>query len=235
MIPMRRDRPAEDRWRPSLPMLGAAVAALGAGGVLGWHVFADDAAASGHGPALAAAATPAPAALPAMTAALQPVATGPVPVVAPMPPATMPTWAPAVRASPPAAPAPDPTQDLAAYLAPGERPTMAEIIRRLREAGVTGGIAAFPPPGTRPPRIGLAVPEGFELPPGYVRHHQSTDDGQPIEPMLMFAPGARFVDAAGQPVAIPDDRIVPPELAPPGLPLRTIAVPAPRDAGTPAR
>lgn len=234
MIPMRRDRPAEDRWRPSLPMLGAAVAALGAGGVLGWHVFAHDAAASGR-----AAATPAPAVSPATAAAPQPTTTGLAAVATPMPPATLPTWAshsaPAVPASPPAAPAPDPTQDLAAYLAPGERPTMAEIIRRLREAGVTGGIAAFPPPGTRPPRIGLAVPEGFELPPGYVRHHQSTDDGQPIEPMLMFAPGARFVDAAGQPVAIPDDRIVPPELAPPGLPLRTIAVPAPRDAGTPAR
>jgi hypothetical protein len=75
--------------------------------------------------------------------------------------------------------------------------------------------------------VGLAVPEDFALPPGYVRHHQSTDDGQPIEAMLMFAPDYQPLDANGRPVVVPADRVVPPELAPPGLPIRRITIPAP--------
>jgi hypothetical protein len=67
---------------------------------------------------------------------------------------------------------------------------MAEVITRLNEAGVSTGLGAFSPPGTRPPLIGLAVPEDYALPPGYVRHHQATDDGQRIEAILMFAPGS---------------------------------------------
>jgi hypothetical protein len=146
--------------------------------------------------------------------------------------------APAAAASPPlpqATPAPgardpndDPTPDLTAYLNPGEKPTMNEVIDRLRRAGVTTGVAAFNPPGTKPPLVGLAVPEDFALPPGYVRHHQTTDDGQDIEPVLMYAPDhPRFVDAARQPIGTARDRIVPPEQAPPGLPLRKVVVPAP--------
>ena len=122
----------------------------------------------------------------------------------------------------------DQTPDLTAYLNPGEKPTMNEVIDRLRRAGVTTGVAAFNPPGTKPPMIGLAVPEDFALPPGYVRHHQNTDDGQDIEPILMYAPDhPRFVDAARQPIGTPRDRIVPPEQAPPGLPLRRVVIPAP--------
>jgi hypothetical protein len=79
--------------------------------------------------------------------------------------------------------------------------------------------------------VGLAVPEGFELPAGYVRHHQATDDGQRIEAILMFSPDYQWFDAAGQPIQLPPDRVVPPELAPPGLPIRRIVVPAPVEPG----
>jgi hypothetical protein len=128
-------------------------------------------------------------------------------------------------------PGSDPTPDLADYLNPGEAPSMAEVIARLHAAGVRSGLGAFNPPGTRPPLVGLAVPEDFELPPGYVRHHQATDDGQRIEAILMFAPDLQLVDRAGRPVPMPADRVVPPELAPPGLPIRRIAVPAPVPPG----
>jgi hypothetical protein len=43
------------------------------------------------------------------------------------------------------------------------------------------------------------------------------------------------VDAAGQPIAIPKDRVVPPELAPPGMPVRRIKIPAPVEAGATGR
>jgi hypothetical protein len=123
----------------------------------------------------------------------------------------------------------DPTPDLSSYVPRGAKPTMNEVIKRLHEAGVYTGLAAFNPPGTRPNLVGLAVPENFPLPKGYVRHHQSTDDGQTVEPILMFAPDFQMLDAAKQPVAMPADRIVPPELAPPGLPIRRIVIPAPLD------
>jgi hypothetical protein len=120
----------------------------------------------------------------------------------------------------------DQTPDLADYVNEGERPTMAEVIDRLHLAGITSGLGAFSPPGTRPPLVGLAVPEGFDVPDGYVRHYQATDDGQRIEAILMFAPDRQFFDAAGRPIAIPPDRVVPPEFAPRGLPLRRIVIPA---------
>ena len=40
------------------------------------------------------------------------------------------------------------------------------------------GIALFPPLGTDPLKRGILVPEDFELPEGYVRHYQATDDGE---------------------------------------------------------
>lgn len=116
--------------------------------------------------------------------------------------------------------------DIATYVSPGDpEPTAAELIRALRASGEHGGIAAFNPPGTSPPLPGLAVPDDFELPPGYVRHHQATDDGQTIEAILMYSPDYRFLDADGREIAIPEDRVVPPELAPPGLPLRLVDIP----------
>jgi hypothetical protein len=88
--------------------------------------------------------------------------------------------------------------------------------------GEQAGMAAFPPPGTKPIKRGLVVPDDFELPPGYVRHYQTTDDGRPLLPILMFHPDFAGVDENGNPIAVPEDRIVPPELAPPGLPLHTL-------------
>ena len=127
----------------------------------------------------------------------------------------------------------DPTRDISSYIMRGENPTMPEVIERLHKAGVHTGLGAFSPPGTRPAMIGLAVPEDFVLPEGYVRHHQATDDGQRIEAILMFAPDHQFFDANKQPIVIPKDRLVTPELAPPGLPIRRIVVPAPIETGRP--
>ena len=121
----------------------------------------------------------------------------------------------------------DPTRDLTSYVARGEKPTVAEVIDRLHQAGVYSGIGAFNPPGTRPAMIGLAVPEDFVLPKGYVRHHQATDDGQRIEAILMFAPDYQPLDANNQPIEVPKNRVVPPELAPAGLPIRRITLPTP--------
>jgi hypothetical protein len=102
------------------------------------------------------------------------------------------------------------------------------VIDALNRAGIHDGIAAFPPPGTDPPRGGVIVPDEWELPEGYVRHHQTTDDGQPLPPILMFHPDYTFTDEQGNPVAIPPDRVVPPELVPPGFPVRMLEIP-PRD------
>lgn len=146
------------------------------------------------------------------------------------------THTPRTTAQPPqasATPAPegdaDPTADLSSHVPRGATPTMNEVIERLHQAGIRTGLAAFNPPGTKPPLVGLAVPEGFPLPDGYVRHYQSTDDGQNIEPILMYAPARKFVDASGQPIAVPEDRVVPPELAPAGLPIRKVVIPAPTE------
>jgi hypothetical protein len=87
------------------------------------------------------------------------------------------------------------------------------------------GMALFPPPGTEPLRSGILVPEDFPLPEGYVRHHQATDDGESLPAILMFHPDYEWVDDAGRKLAIPADRIVPPELAPPGLPIRMLELP----------
>lgn len=122
--------------------------------------------------------------------------------------------------------------DLAEVIPPGApEPSMGEVIEGLRAAGIRSGLAAFNPPGTSPPLVGLAVPPEFPLPEGYVRHHQVTDDGQDIEPILMFHPDYQFVDAAGRTVSLPPDRVVPPHLAPPGLPLRQVRIPPPRAQG----
>lgn len=153
------------------------------------------------------------------------------------PPAAAPAPHPVAAQGPPGAagrapaPAPegdaDPTRDLSSYVPRGANPTMAEVIEGLHQRGIRTGLGAFSPPGTSPPLTGLAVPEDFVLPKGYVRHHQATDDGQRIEAILMFAPDFQLLDAAGRPLAMPENRVVPPELAPPGLPVRRIAIPPP--------
>ena len=200
--------PPSDRWRRV-----AAGAALIAGVALAsWLLWPRPPSAP---PADAAADAPAPAA-PAPAASPRPAAV-PAPAAAPGDPAVE-------------------GRDLADVLrlAPGEPvPSMGQVIARLRAEGIRTGLAAFNPPGTSPPLVGLAVPEDFPLPEGYVRHHQVTDDGQPIEPILMFSPDYAFYDAQGRPLPIPPDRVVPPQWAPPGLPLRWITIPPPR-AATPA-
>jgi hypothetical protein len=216
-------------WGPSLGLLAVAVGIVF--GALAWWWTA-----SGTPAPAAQAAPPAAAPLHGTTSAAAPIAAAPVVAAASSAPAALPP-----RPSPAATPAiprtrdpnGDQTPDLSDYVNPGERPTMAHVIERLHQAGVYTGLGAFSPPGTRPPLLGLAVPEDFVLPDGYVRHHQATDDGQRIEAILMFAPDRQFFDAAGRPVEVPKDRVVPPELAPPGLPIRRVAVPPPTEPGRP--
>jgi hypothetical protein len=211
-------------WRPSLVYLAIAVAILAVGvSVLSFPSPARDPAvvpvvpsASPHVETAVAAATSRGAASSAASAA----------------PARA-TVAPPARAevSRVRDPNGDLTPDISDFVNKGEKPSMAEVIDRLHQAGVTSGLGAFSPPGTRPPLIGIAVPEDYPLPPGYVRHYQATDDGQRIEPILMFAPDHQLFDAEHRPIAMPKDRVVPPELAPPGLPIRRIVIPAPSEPG----
>jgi hypothetical protein len=223
-------------WGPS-PWYLAIGAGLVAGALAWWWTSTapstSDADAGGTAPPpalVSAAASGPPAATLVRVAA---AASGAAPVAPAMPATTLPAAPSAPRIPRLRNPNGDQTPDLADYVNDGEKPTMAEVIDRLHQAGVHTGLGAFNPPGTRPPLIGLAVPEGFVLPAGYVRHYQATDDGQRIEAILMFAPDYQLVDAAQQPVAMPKDRVVPPELAPPGLPIRRIVVPAPIDSSRP--
>lgn len=112
-----------------------------------------------------------------------------------------------------------------------ERREKTEAPYTLNPPGEHAGIDAFPPPGTKPIKRGIIVPDDFELPQGYVRHYQTTDDGRSLPPILMFHPDAAGVDENGNPVLAPEQRIVPPDLAPPGLPHRMLD--ETRDAGEP--
>jgi len=87
------------------------------------------------------------------------------------------------------------------------------------------GITLFPPRGTKPLKRGIVVPDDFDLPPGYVRHYQTTDDGKRLPPVLMFHPDYHPVDERGRPIPVPADRIVPREFAPPGMPIRMLDLP----------
>ena len=110
---------------------------------------------------------------------------------------------------------------------PEGKPELAakDAIAALRAAGIRDGIAVFPPPGTDPPKSGIIVPDDWVLPEGYVRHYQTTDEGESLPPILMFHPDYEFVDESGEPVAVSEDRVVPPELAPPGIPVRMLDIP----------
>ena len=221
-------------WRPSAGYLAVALAIVA--GALAYGLMPSPV--PPPGPAAAGSAAQAPLPI----ASTRPVMVAPQPAAASSPAVAAPVRA-AVGSVPASAPRiarlrdpdGDLTPDLSDYVNEGEKPTMGEVIDRLHQAGVYGGLGAFSPPGTRPPLVGLAVPEDFNLPEGYVRHHQATDDGQRIEPILMFSPDLAFIDAQ-QRVPVPLDRIVPPELAPPGLPIRRIAIPAPvAEPGRPGR
>ena len=106
----------------------------------------------------------------------------------------------------------------------------APLIGALNAAGVHEGIAAFPRPGTDPPKRGIIVPDDFELPAGFVRHFQSTDDGIALPPILMFHPDFDFVGPNDEPIELPPDLVVPPELAPPGMPIHMLEIPEPGHA-----
>jgi hypothetical protein len=100
-----------------------------------------------------------------------------------------------------------------------------DAIPALIAAGETGGITVFPLPGTKPIKRGLVVPDDFPLPEGYVRHYQTTDDGEQLPAILMFHPDYDFVNDRGEPIAVPADRVVPADLAPPGLEPKMLDVP----------
>jgi hypothetical protein len=212
--------PQRDRWGPSIGLLLVALGLVD-GAVAGWWS------------ATSPSPTPPEAAAPAASDAASMRLASATPAPAPAPARATPARdAPSPASAGPRIPrvrprGTDQSPDITDYINDGEKPTMNEVIARLHAAGVTTGLGAFNPPGTKPLLVGLAVPEDFVLPPGYVRHYQATDDGQRIEPILMFAPDYQPVTADGRPVALPKDRVVPPELAPPGLPLRRIVVPAP--------
>jgi hypothetical protein len=157
-------------------------------------------------------------------AAVAAAPSGPAPSVAPSAAPPAPTSAatprrvhPVRRAGPPppasvAAPAPTPPELPAFPDEPSEGPS---------------GVALFPPLGTDPPKTGIVVPEDFELPEGYVRHYQATDDGASLPAILMFHPDYEWRNENGDVMPLPPDLIVPPELAPPGMPTVPLAIPPP--------
>ena len=122
------------------------------------------------------------------------------------------------RAAPPAPPPPANAE------VPPAEPPIPEFPDEPNDG--PSGIALYPPPGTDPLKRGILVPEDFELPEGYVRHHQATDDGEGLPAILMFHPDFEWLDENGDPIALPEDRIVPPELAPPGMPIEMLELPA---------
>jgi len=100
-----------------------------------------------------------------------------------------------------------------------------DAIPALIAAGEKGGITVFPLPGTKPIKRGLIVPDDFPLPEGYVRHYQTTDDGEQLPAILMFHPDYDFVNDRGEPIVVPPDRVVPSDLAPPGMLQKMLDVP----------
>jgi hypothetical protein len=146
----------------------------------------------------------------------EPVAVRNTPAPTPPPAQPRPVVRPASQST--AQPTPPPvSEETVSQEAPGELPAEAS-------AGEKTGLALFRP-GTKPLKQGIVVPEDFELPQGYVRHYQTTDDGQRVEAILMFHPDYKPTDSKGQPVELPESRVVPPELAPPGMPINILELP----------
>lgn len=125
-----------------------------------------------------------------------------------------PSSAPA-QPAPAAAPAPDSTGEDDADAVPAA--PSAEAAHE--------GINAFPAPGTKRIKVGIVVPEGFELPAGYARHYQTTDKGEMLPAILTYNMLNPPLDAQGRPVDLPEDGIVPADRAPPGLPVEMLHVP----------
>ena len=168
---------------------------------------------------IATAPPVAPPAVPANRAAAARPAAASAPVRKPM--RLEPVQPVAEQARPARADAPGPGDSAPAAVPPDDAAGDATE----GEGDEPSGIALFPPPGTDPPKSGILVPEDFELPPGYVRHYQVTDGGTRLPAILMFHPDFQLVDERGEPVAMPADRVVPPEMAPPGLAIHMLEVP----------
>lgn len=117
-------------------------------------------------------------------------------------------------------PEPQPSTGEPQSLAEADFADAGEISLSQLPRGDGGGLDAFPRPGTKPVLRGLIVPDGFDLPEGYVRHVQVTDDGRELPPILMFHP-----DYHPPGVDIPKDRVVPENLAPPGMPIEWLDPP----------
>ncbi|WP_163993645.1 hypothetical protein [Pyxidicoccus caerfyrddinensis] len=115
-----------------------------------------------------------------------------------------------------------PPSELAGNLTPVEEPEQPYT-------GPTG--TQLYRPGTKPMKRGIVVPEDFELPPGFVRHYQSTDNGERVSAILMFHPDFEMKDERGEPIPLPENRVVPAEMAPPGLPIQMLQLPEGAEAG----
>ena len=134
--------------------------------------------------------------------------------------------APSPTRSAPTAPRPE-VRPIPAQGSTEARPTpqeAADMAQDSEPSGPAEGINLYRP-GTKKLKQGIIVPEGFELPPGYLRHYQSTDNGEGVKPILMFHPDYKPVDSKGQAVEIPESRVVPPELAPAGMPIEVLELP----------
>ena len=132
------------------------------------------------------------------------------------------------RRARPVARAPEATPDANAAAVP---PAHEDAPIGFGPPGQKTGIALFPPRDTKPIKIGIVVPDDYEVPEGYVRHYQSGDDGQMLPAILMFHPDYEWIDEAGHRIELPPDRVVPPELAPPNLPIHMLEVPASAQEG----
>lgn len=130
------------------------------------------------------------------------------------------------RTAAPAAQSPPPDAAPAQGAQPVEPPSREDAPFSLGKPGETSGIKLFPAMGTKPTKIGIVVPDDFELPEGYVRHFQASADGELLPAILLFHPDYEWVDDAGEPIPLPPDRVVPPELAPPGMPIEMLEVPS---------
>jgi hypothetical protein len=154
-----------------------------------------------------------------------PVFSGTEPPSAVTPPPTPPPARPAVAPKRPAA-KPALPKHLEEQVAAVPDEVLAQLPEGLYEMPKPGdaptGMMLFPAPGTDPLKKGIIVPEDFELPPGYVRHYQTTDDGERMPAILMFSPDGPPLDANGQPMKVTENGIVPPELAPPGMPVQML-------------
>ncbi|WP_224240836.1 hypothetical protein [Hyalangium gracile] len=148
--------------------------------------------------------------------------TEPPPVQQPVPP-TSPAPARPAPARPATKPLPKHLQEQVAAVPEEVLEQLPEGLFEMPKPGEEPtGLMVFPPPGTDPLKKGIVVPEDFELPPGYVRHYQTTDEGERLPAILMFSPDGPPLDANGQPMKVTENGIVPPEMAPPGMPIQML-------------